>query len=208
MIYLFLSVISYENHGYNLNCFKHHNHLGTWSVLMSVFANTNWKIIIPWNLDFYEWKRRLCTFLRRQGAPGKNVLSRFRSRACVCARARSDNIKATFRARKKKSANHGMKESPGSLSDVREVPRGWGVQHDLRPRRSEPSRAEPRALSSAFVLCVIWLLIVGFSVSLSLSLSLSNEANSNPAPRERKRLNCRDSDAFDLEREQPPGTFL
>lgn len=119
---------------------------------------------------------------------------------CVCASARSDNIKATFRARKKncKSWHEGVARQPlrcawGSADE--EFSMIWGP--------AEPSRAEPRALS-AFVLCVIWLLIVGFSVSLSLS----NEANSNPVPRERKRLNCRDSDAFDLEREQPPGTFL
>lgn len=69
---------------------------------------------------------------------------------------------------------------------------------------SEPNRTEPQALSSAFVLCVIWLLVVWFS----LSLSLSNEANSKPTLRESKRLNYRDSDAFNLEHDQPPGTFL
>lgn len=207
MIYLSFSkfsVISYENHWYNLNCFKHHNHLGTWSVFMSVFANTNWKIIILWNLDFMNGRGGCAPFSAARGRQ-ERTSSRASGAVRVRARTRSDNIKATFRARKKKLQIMAWRSRPAA-SQMCVRFRGWGVQHDLRPRRAEPSRAEPRVLSSAFVLCVIWLLIVGFSVSLSLSLS--NEANSNPAPRERKRLNCRDSDAFDLEREQPPGTFL
>lgn len=181
-------------------CFKHHNHLGT-CVFMSVFANTNWKIIILWNLDFMNGSGGCAPFSDARGRQ-ERTSSHASGAVRVLARAFRQH-KGDVQGEKKKLQIMAWRSRPAA-SQMCVRFRGWGVQHDLRPRRAEPSRAEPRALSSAFVLCVIWLLIVGFSVSLSLS----NEANSNPAPRERKRLNCRDSDAFDLEREQPPGTFL
>lgn len=135
---------------------------------MSVFANTNWKTFILWNLDFMNGSRGCAPF---SAARGRQERTSSHASGAVRVRARAfRQHKGDVQGEKKKTANHGMKESPGSLSDVREVPRmrssAWS---EAPPSRAEPSRT-PSAVLRVCSLCNLAPYRRVFCLALSLSL--------------------------------------